>query len=393
MMFVSLNVKKAICIFSLFSFLLVVVSSCDYSSKKVIVFPVEMMNKEGKCSTTSSHIDTIDIGYEFTFAQKFYVYNDTILIVRNREKTTSYFVEVYDLSARKMVAQLYPRGNGHGELLSCLLALNGNMLIVNDFMKSQYALVNIDSLLQNPSYSVLPQRHSHSSAPTITPFGEKYLIENEYCFSCSKEEIYKGMESIEQGIENGVSRFIVLDSLSNEFETNEETSDDNKYKYWTRNVACDGQVVVNPTSSKVLYASFGKPEIEVYDADLSIIKLLKGPFELEGHYAVEQYEGDRLSQVMCYQNIPYAYLGYAFNQGDIVSFLFIGDYLVNDASIEHFKSYIVEVDWDGNFKRYVSVDKYMNSLSKSNIDENVFYGTMNDDNGLPRLVKITANED
>lgn len=382
--------KKTLIVISLFSFLLFSISSCKEVN---IEYPVEMMSKDVINNVIKTRIDTIYLGHDFISAQKFYVYHDSILIVGNRQTTTTCFVEVYNLSTQKMIAQLYPKGNGHGEVLSCIMALSGNTLIIDDFMKSQYAFVDLDSLLQNPFYSVLPQRHPQAQVSMITPFGEKYLVENQYCFSCSKEQIFEGKESIEQGIENGVPRFIVLDSLSEETDISDVSDDDAKYKYWTRNVAVDGHFVVNPIDSRVLYASFRKAEIEVYDAELSVKKVLKGPFEFVGNYAIKHISNDDLPLVMCHQSVPYAYLGYAYNQGDDVCFLYIGDFLKLGASEDSFKSYIVVVDWDGNLKKFMHVDKYLTSISKSYADENVYYGMVHNNDGLPRLVKITADED
>lgn len=339
--------------------------------------PTEELDKKLLDNARQMKIDTIDIGKPFFCANEFIVYHDSILVVVNDRKTSSYFIEIYNLKSKQMIAQYYKKGNGHNELLSANADLNKNMLIVNDFIRSQYAFIDLDSVSQNPNYSVSVRQHELRDCPTVIPYKGKFLVENPYCFT--NEKI-----NVKQGTEYGVSRFVVTNG-------SDKWNDTDKYKFYTRNVAVDGRIIYNASKHRLLYANCHESRLEVYDDDLNLLKEVNGPVNLEAQYVIEPMDGNNKKEVVFSGFAPYAYLAYC-TDSDNVYLVYLGQkFYPGKNSMEDMDTYILQFDWDGNYKQCFAAGKYLLGLAKGT-DKNVFYATGYDANRNVCLLKLTAHE-
>lgn len=110
--------------------------------------PVQILDRELLAKAKVLQADTMGTFDEFIYAKKFWVYADSILIVLNKKHKDGYFVELHNLFTKENIVKLYRFGDGPDEMLSARVDMNGKTLLVNDFVKGQVAVVNLDSLLK-----------------------------------------------------------------------------------------------------------------------------------------------------------------------------------------------------------------------------------------------------
>lgn len=330
----------------------------------------DILNQSQECV-----IDTLDVNDSlYLGARSFFVYKDSILIVlRNNPQNDSY-IEFRNLKSQDLIAKYFNHGNGRGELLSANVDMNDNLLFVNDFVKSQFAFVDIDSVITNPNYSPVISKNVVASTPTVVPFKDGFIVENPYCFS--DESL-----NINQGIEDGIQRFIQIEPDAKEFELPTQ-----EYEYYTRAVAVDGRIIRNNKTEQIVYAYFGPSVIEFYDSDLNIQKRIEGPKKMDIKYRTFSVTGMQQPMVVYKEKVPYSYLGYCCDER-YVYLMYIGDFYKDDSDLMKMKTYILKFDWNGTFKKSYRVGMYLCSISKGN-DEDTFYATGFTKNGEHVLLKL-----
>lgn len=363
--------KRYVSAWIMASLLLCLVSCSDEQGYKKETLPPSTL-----ADATPLHADTIALDLDSFYAAKdFYVYNDSVLIVVNgKAQSGSSFIYIYDLADMGLIARYFRYGNGHNEILGANVDLNNNLLFVNDFMKGQVAFINMDSVIaSHGKYRASVHKHNVYSAPTAVPYGDKYITENPYCY-------YSKDEGILQGVEQGVPRFIVTDGKN----TINDMGD--KYDINPRNVAVDGRIACKPDGEGFVYASFGQSNVEFYDKDLNLKKIVEGPVELDIKYSRFSLEGNKHENVIYNGKIPYCYLSYSCDD-DFVYLMYLGVFYENDADLKNISTYILKFDWSGNYIKGYKYDKYLSSISKGT-EEDVFYATAINEDGLPFLIKL-----
>lgn len=311
--------------------------------------------------------DTLKCIDTLIYAKEFFVYRDSVLIVLNNRNEDTHFLEFYRLSDMRPITQLYRSGNGPDELLSANVDINGNTLTVNDFIKSQVAVVDIDSLLADPTYSASPVRLKVESLFNATPYKDRFLLDNPYSFADEKA-----------GIVQEAPRFIVTD----EEKTYEEK---NKYQYYTRNVT-GGRIIANEAKNRVVYANGNQSSVEIYDMELNLLRTITGPVDLPTQYVIHNEEGGMPNEVIFKTNIPYAYVDYCTDD-DYFYLTYVGDMFGRGQKEQDLNFIIFKFDWDGNFIDSYPVHSYVRSISKSRKDD-AFYVTILSSDGLPVLIKL-----
>lgn len=340
-----------------------------------VTYVKETLSEEDLDRAASLCSDTISLNMDSLYAARdFYVYHDSILVVVNDKAQEGLsFLEFFHMDSITMIAEYFKYGNGHNELLSANVDLNGGVLFVNDYVKAQFAFLDIDSVLAAPDkYSVSPESHGVHGAPTVVPYGDRYITENPYCY-CDE------CAGIEQGVEQGVPRFIVTNGKDTPLEGND-------YDFNLRNVAADGRIICKPNGSKYVYASFGQSLVEFYDKDLNLIRMVEGPRKLNVQYNRFSMKGDSQEQITYKGEIPYCYLGYCCDD-DNVFLMYIGSFFSGNNDIQSMTTYILKFDWNGNYIRGYKYGRYLSCISKGT-EEDVFYATTITDDGLPSLLKL-----
>lgn len=333
----------------------------------------EKLNKNILSNAYKMRVDTIAIdSLNRHVARDFFVYADSMLIVVNNKTSQKDFVEFFNLKTGLRLASYFKYGNGHSELLSANVDLNDNKLIVNDYTKAQFSILNIDSaLMLKDNYNLTISKHTMYSSPTVISFNGNYIVENPYCYFDEQNEIL-------QGIEQGVPRFLSAMSSDEHVGT--------QYDFNPRNVAVDGRIIAKNNGEKLVYAHFGKSVVEFYNKDLSLIKCVEGPNIMNIEYERYKIKGNPQEQIVYKNKIPYSYLGYCCDD-DYVYLMYIGDFYVNEKSTEKMNTYILKFDWEGNFNACYECGRYLTAISKGK-EPNVFYGTAINIDGEPYLIKL-----
>lgn len=322
------------------------------------------LQEEVKTKAKSLKIDTIPFLKELIYAKVFLVYQDSVLIVLNKKHENGYFIEFYNLTTTTLINSSYRFGNGPNEILSALISLNGNLLTINDYVKGEVALLNVDSVLANHSYTSPPIRH-FTNSPTVTQYcnENQLIIENTACF-----------EDDDLGIDNKAIRFIVTDKGSKYVENS-------KYEYYTRNVASDGDIITNYPLNKIVYTHMHKSIIEIYNNDLKLTKRILGPDKLPIKYRIVEKE------ITFNKRIPYSYLDFCTDK-NYFYLSYMGDFLVRGKNMDDYPLWIFKFDWNGNFIDSYYIGRYFASISISN-DSKSFYVTGIDKEKNPILLKLS----
>ncbi|MDR1343594.1 MAG: TolB-like 6-bladed beta-propeller domain-containing protein [Prevotellaceae bacterium] len=327
------------------------------------------LEKSIKSDAKFLQADTIGFFEDLIYARDFHVYQDSILIVRNRKYEDVYFLEFYNLPQGKLLKKMFRLGNGPNEMLSAKIEINGNLLTAVDYVKDQVALVNIDSVLQDSLYQINPNRY-YTHSPTVVQYKEnQYLVLNPHCF-----------KDRELGIDNKASRFIVTSKKNIYVEKNE-------YRYYTWNVVANGLIITNYQKNIIAFAPIHRPEIEIYDDDLTLLKHIHGPDKLPPNYRiVNDFDNNEILFKKDY--IPYTYLNYCTNE-DFFYLTYMGDYLhpSKGENMEDYPLWVFKFDWNGNFIGSYFLGRYVSSISLS-ADGKSFYATAISEEKNPFLIKF-----
>jgi hypothetical protein len=328
-----------------------------------------ILDKRIKLEAKVLHVDTIGFFDELIYARDFRVYQDSILVVRNHRYSDVYFLEFYNLNQKKSLRQMYRLGNGPDELLSANIYINQSTLTAVDYVKDYIAFPNIDSLLYNADYNKVPIKfYPHSPVVVQYKKENQMLVENPYCF---KDE--------ESGIDNHAPRFII-------YNENSVYVEKNKYKYYTWNVATNGRIITNYQKNRIVYANTNLSVIEIYDADLCLLKQIKGPDNLIPEYKIVSDEYV-FNEVLFRDHIPYTYLDFCVSD-DFFCLTYLGDYFVDKKKITDYPLWIFKFDWDGNFMESYSIGRYVSCISLS-ADGKSFYASAVSEEETPFLIKLS----
>lgn len=314
-------------------------------------------------------VDTIPLREEFVYANRYFVYQDSILVVVNKPVDDVPFIELRNLNDNQPIGSYVHLGKGPGEMLIMTANLEGNILKMSDAVLGHLAFMDLDAMLRDPKNYRLPpfeDYHVYSYGKTRLPSG-RLVFENPYCFNDKNS-----------GIRNdNAKRLLIGDS-------NTTDEDFGKYTYQTRN-SSQGNLFINPSGTKLVYASLNLPEVEIYDTSAVPLRTILGPdgFE-ELRYTVDKNGATAFKGL-----IPYAYLTYCCN--DDYFYLVYNGELINfqEKSEKDFHTWIFQFDWDGNFIDSYYYDNYVNAISISSSGRSI-YATARDQDNMPFLVKLSG---
>lgn len=317
--------------------------------------------------------EAIPISYEkvsgldsesFPFAKSFYAYNDSIIIIRNFSSTTSTYVDIYNLSTKKIDYQLFRKGNGPGEALDIITHLDGKYLFVDDFIKRNLFRINLDSLLTFPDYKIpSPANYMINASPSASMDKNGNLIlERTFCSNKYKYNFALHYPRL-------------LRTQPGETQNLMSSPDLPMFIY---NVS-QGHIFINHERNRIVYASlFGTPNIEVYDYDLHPISRFSGPYKETMDYNYDE-DGPYFKG-----GITYGYLN-GRGMKDGIYLLYAGIKTKGDKLSQAKESYIFKTDWDGNILSAYRLDRMGSRLSVTGTGK--MYVTL-DDSGTKALYKV-----
>jgi hypothetical protein len=328
---------------------------------------ITVLDHEIKNNAKLLKAEIIEASHDYVSAISFFAYNDSIMIISNKESNDVYFVEFCNLNSNTITNRFIRMGNGPGEMLGTELYIRQNVLTVRDPVKCQVAEINIDSALYYPDYRIARFVKYDNSIVTSCAmfFGANEII-------MTNPDRFKDDEL---NICYDEPRFITTKIG----ETTAQKPNDHRY---STDMVSRGIIAYNNDKSKVIFASYDLDEIELYDGMFNPVMLIKGPDHLKSTYAfIDNMIIGKSPFPLSYRNVyseaQYFYLSY------------VGEYDTPDSKWWEHDSYIFKFDWDGNFIESFHVPKYINTITKSP-DGDIFYGSSFDEDGTPVLWRLTA---
>ena len=346
-------------------FMLVTLFSCNNNDKG---YKTTKLDKELLQNSDSLVVDTILNSDNLPRAQTFFYINDSVILIQNRKFENQSFLEFYNIHNNKIIKKLFKNGNGHDEMLSIIVNLENNRLLARDFIRNNYTIVNIDSLLTDSAYKSPFVFNGYLGISSLSLYKNEILAVNPYTFSCKEQ-------NIEQDCGSKIVKLPALNKLCN-----------SDHEYNTLNVAAQGEIVANDNEKIICYADFAQPYINIYNDKLELVKRYEGPDELSVEYAITDQK-----EVLYKKRIPYAYLKSCYN--DKYFYLcYMGAYWESDVTVtmDNFPCYIFKFNWDGDFVKSYKSDRWIYALScnPQYSGKDILYATINNANGIPTLVKL-----
>lgn len=356
------NMKKiSFCLF----LVLLTICSCKKTQDGV---PQEHLSEDILSSAKILKTDTVmNVADFFPAAKCFYHYNDSIIMVFNRGSEQDGFLKFFNVNQKKEVLSLFLKGNGPEELLLPAIEMGSDNLLVRDVQVDKLFSVNVDSLLEDSLYTFPMIKNQNFRISNLCLFNERIVAVNPFTFIDEKQHVEQDCGQ----------KIVTIDDLEDLYTQN--------HKYNTINVASSGELLANNDLKKLVFACSGQSFIELYDDELNVIKRIYGPKDLDVRYHISD-EGE----VVYKGKIPYTYLASCKN--DTYFYLYyMGDFWNMDTTtMDEHKGYILKFDWDGNFVDSYLIDRYVYALScdKKFKGSEVLYVSVNDEDGLPALLKL-----
>ena len=340
-----------------------ILTACDSSQKKeglTVYMDNEVLN-----NSDTIGIDSVRLPQEFIYAQSFFVYRDSILIVQNKKAEDVYFLEFYNLYSQEKITELFRYGNGPQEMLAAKININNDLLIVDDYVKKEVSFIPIDSILKDKRYMSTIQGYYVDARSVVPYFDEKILVDNPNYFSDPNLKIETENEP----------RFLLY--TSKEFQNLRIKQG----KYYTRNVS-SGTIIPNYVRDRILYFNYHLSEIEVYNTQLTLEKHLLGPNQLDANYTVIDNE------LIFKKVIPYSYWQYCCD-GNYIYIIYVGElWNVETSNSQQLHEHILKFDWDGNLIQAYKVPCFINNISMGKENE-YLYATGYNEEENPILLKLS----
>lgn len=303
------------------------------------------------------------------YATRYYVYADSILIVEN-QKQAGRFLDFYDMRSHKLVTSRLPYGEGPNEWLFIQLFYEENAMRVVDYLNRRFCNLDIHNVLTDANYQprLIPYARHIITSPVVQ-FGDSVIYVNPFHYVNHR-----------MNIDQRPPRFYTL----SESELNSSQNMD--YEYLTPNVG-QGFTGANSRVGKIFFAQRNASEIEFYNSQLELTKIISGPIQIpEAELYIDAPKSGMRNVTFTGKGRPKAYEAYTA-LGEKLYFLYTGEYVEWDKET-HYPSYILCFDWDGNLLQSYRAPMRLENLSVSSSEPNVFYATIKDEEDNPRLVKL-----
>ena len=344
---------------------LVIMTSC--STEKASNVEVVEIPESIKSDAIELSAKIVPFAEPHLYVYKYFVYNDSLLLVCNMSSSEEKAIKVYTYPELEFISDFIPFGRGPGELLSAGFAVSGDKLVVDDQNVRYNFIIPIDSLL-NEDYTPLYNNHGIQGS-IFAEYSKDSLVGNNPNYFSDDE----------RGIGNDAERLVLL-SKTNELG---QESVFGKHKYYAGNVSY-GSLITNQDKKVIVYAGAYFPDIEIYDYDLNLKKIVRAPGEFKYSYSVDAKNNwiELNHTIFCFSDL--------FNTDDYFYASYIGSYYKGGDVLQgNYESLIFKLDWDGNLIETYKYDKRIFTFTVST-DGNTFYATVLDDEDSSILVELTA---
>lgn len=322
-------------------------------------------NKDEKISTfdrkdipeiiSLSQPDTIQIE-EALDPLEFFLVKDSLIVISNKNASSTYKSGVYSLNNRKLIKEIAPKGNGPKEFISCTLDIrenNSDIFYIEDVIQNKYWKCSMDSILSGSDYLLENFRYSREVI-RLCPLDSSYIGYNFWYINHTKYD----------------NKIPQLNRYSKNVNSIKRTEDTN-YNYFVANVT-GGYVFMNQSKKCIWVTDFFDDRIYIYDDSLKLSKCIWGPDHIEPQLI--SINKNNYNYIFFEKGTSYrGYLAYTTTEKHIY-LVYEGTngtpYRTTDLQpVEVFK-----FDWDGNLLSTYKLDKYIYTISVDSHEE-FLYGT------------------
>lgn len=345
-------------------------SSPDTSSKNITILPEDKIAQ-------AIPLEAQDIWYpvDNIYPNQYYVYADSILIVENK-KGAGHFLDFYDISSQKLIASQIPYGEGPDEWLFTQMYFEGDYMHITDYIKSRFCKLDIQRVLTDSTYTPQLIDYPREIIMTCPPnlLGDSIIGVNSFYYV-----------NRQMGIDQRPPHLFFITGDPDNYPNIED------YEYMPVNVS-QGLMGVNSRLKKVFFASFNASDIEFYNSNLQLEKEVLGPVQLPEANLKPYSDKETGIRKLAYNQDgrPKAYNKYT-QLNDTLYFTYTGAYRRWDDTKE-FPSYILKFDWNGNLLQIYKAPMEIRTISVSHKGDDTFYGTIEDEEGNPKPIKLVTKD-
>lgn len=319
-----------------------------------------------------------DIWYpvDSIYPNNFYVYADSILIVENK-KGAGHFLDFYNIPSKSLVASQIPYGEGPNEWLFTQMYFEGNYMHITDYIKSRFCKLDIHQVMTDATYTPQLIDYPREIIMTCPPnlLGDSIIGINSFYYVNHLMKVDQQPPHL----------FFITGNPDNYPKIED-------YEYMTVNVS-QGLMGVNPRLKKAFFASFDASDIEFYNSHLQLTQKVSGPVQLpeaDLKLLTNKENGFRELVYNARTGRPEAYINYTM-LNDTIYFTYTGAYRKWDDT-KKYPSYILKIDWEGHLLQTYKTPVEISTISASWDKSDTFYGTIKDEEGNPKPVKLVPKD-
>lgn len=341
-------------------------SSSDTSSHDITILPAEGISQ-------AVPLEILDVWYpvDSIYPSRYYMYADSVLIVENK-RGAGHFLDFYGTHSKKLIASRIPYGEGPDEWLFTQMYFEGDCMHITDYVKRRFCKLDIHKVLTDsmykPQFFDFPREIIMTCPPNL--LGDSIVGVNPFHYV-----------NHHMGVDQRPPHLFFITGNPDHYPDIED------YEFMTANVS-QGLMGVNSHLRKAFFASFDASSIEFYNGKLDLEKQVLGPVQLPetelGISTSKEHEFRELTYNR--DGRPEAYNTYTL-LNDTLYFTYTGAYR-RWGDTKDFSSYILKFDWEGNLLQTYKAPVEISTISVSPKEPDTFYGTMEDEEGNPKPVKL-----
>jgi len=263
--------------FAIISLLLSIIS-CSNVDNSNGQFEIVALEEDALPIIQPLQLEKIDLLEDYTMGDgDCIIYQDTILIVLKDGDPypLTHILTLVNMNSGQKIGEYFTRGMGPDELLSELQRFSHNHVDINCYTTGKLVSFNIDSaIVYGNDYK------PNIIQPTNYSFGE-WSSMDDTLFLTSNSFYFDG--DIKECKENAKLPEFYWYSKSGKFTPEYKESDYRKIKYMTSDVS-GSTISINKKKNRVVCCYLHQPIIKVFDSNLKLIKIIKGPEPDDGKY-------------------------------------------------------------------------------------------------------------
>ena len=343
-------------------------ASCQ-QSKNIDPNKVTHISNENIPPLQQVDFEVIDLPEEECMNSTFFVYQDTILIIRPSMGHGEYNMIVMNMNTKKIICKYLKRGNGPGEVLFCDFDLRQNRFVANDILAKRLIVFNLDSLLikkQEYVPQVYQTRLDFISADKLSDTSFVFL-NGWYMDGCGVKENENTQELLVSGM-----------NCDKDYEIPQNAAP-------IMGDISGSSVLTNIEKQKVFITYSYKPQFTLLNSNLDTLKVIYGP----DPFIKQKYKRDAVGIIS--KTCSYYVFGPVISTDSHIFACSSRLQNIPKTKIREveMQDEIYKFDWDGNMVGRYQMSKKMFFFCAAGYSEktNIFYFCAKDENDEVHLCK------